>query len=212
MADQEAAAMLDAVAGYYEDKLSRHGATARGMDWNSEDSQRLRFEQLCRLLPAAGAFSLNDVGCGGGELRAFLHGAGAQVDYLGVDISPAMIEAAHARAGALPCTRFIAGTAPDRTADYSVASGIFNVRLQVPDTQWREHLLSTLEAMNDCSRRGFAFNCLTSYSDPERMQPHLYYADPLALFDLCKRRYARDVALLHDYGLYEFTMIVRKES
>jgi hypothetical protein len=57
---------------------------------------------------------------------------------------------------------------------------------------------------------GFAFNCLTSYSDAERKRDYLYYADPCALFDLCKRRYSRNVALLHDYGLYEFTLLVRK--
>ena len=39
---------------------------------------------------------------------------------------------------------------------------------------------------------------------------YLYYADPGRLFDLCKRRYSRNIALLHDYGLYEFTILVRK--
>jgi hypothetical protein len=58
--------------------------------------------------------------------------------------------------------------------------------------------------------KGFAFNALTSYSDPERMKNTLYYADPCRLFDLCKREFSRDVALLHDYGLYEFTILVRK--
>ena len=54
------------------------------------------------------------------------------------------------------------------------------------------------------------YNLLTKYSDKEFMQSYLYYADPCALFDLCKRRYSRHVALLHDYGLYEFTILVRK--
>jgi hypothetical protein len=43
------------------------------------------------------------------------------------------------------------------------------------------------------------------------MRPDLYYGDPCALFDHCKRRYARNVAVLHDYGLYEFTILVRKD-
>ena len=30
------------------------------------------------------------------------------------------------------------------------------------------------------------------------------------MFDLCKRRYSPRVALLHDYPLYEFTVLVRK--
>ena len=41
------------------------------------------------------------------------------------------------------------------------------------------------------------------------MRPDLFYADPCWLFDQCKRRHSRDVALLHDYGLYEFTILVR---
>ncbi|KAQ37574.1 hypothetical protein AJ39_03274, partial [Mycobacterium tuberculosis MD14844] len=65
---------------------------------------------------------------------------------------------------------------------------------------------------NAASRRGFSFNCLTSYSDASKMRDDLYYADPCALFDLCKRRYSKSVALLHDYGLYEFTILVRKAS
>ena len=60
------------------------------------------------------------------------------------------------------------------------------------------------------SSRGFAFNCLTSYSDADKMRDDLYYADPCKLFDRCKRRYSRRVALLHDYGLWEFTILVRK--
>ena len=46
----------------------------------------------------------------------------------------------------------------------------------------------------------------------ERMKDYLFYADPGELFDHCKRRYSRWVALLHDYGLYEFTILVRKEA
>ncbi len=68
-----------------------------------------------------------------------------------------------------------------------------------------------LDVLDRTSRSGFAFNCLTSYSDADKMREYLYYADPCALFDLCKRRYSRNVALLHDYGLYEFTILVRKQ-
>jgi hypothetical protein len=70
--------------------------------------------------------------------------------------------------------------------------------------------VETLDMMNISSGAGFSFNCLTSYSDADRMRGDLFYANPLDLFDLCKRRYSRQVALLHDYELYEFTMIVRK--
>ena len=69
-----------------------------------------------------------------------------------------------------------------------------------------------LDGLDRSGRRGFAFNCLTAYADPALMRDDLFYADPAAYFDLCKRRYSREVALLHDYGLYEFTIIVRKNQ
>jgi hypothetical protein len=51
---------------------------------------------------------------------------------------------------------------------------------------------------------------LSTYSDPEKRRDDLFYADPCEMFDLCKRRFATRVALLHDYPLFEFTVIVRK--
>jgi hypothetical protein len=42
------------------------------------------------------------------------------------------------------------------------------------------------------------------------MKDYLYYADPMKLFDHCKKKYSKKVAILHDYPLYEFTLLVRK--
>jgi len=63
-----------------------------------------------------------------------------------------------------------------------------------------------------CSK-GFSFNMLTRYSDADRMaqRPDLFYGDPLFFFDFCKCEFSRNVALLHDYGLYDFTILVRKD-
>jgi SAM-dependent methyltransferase len=199
--------MLDAVGRYYGDKLAQHGASPRGADWNSAESQELRFAQLVKVCEPQARFSLNDIGCGYGALVDYLSRLGKECDYLGVDISAPMVATARQLH---PQARFLVGERADRSADYSVASGIFNVRLSARDDDWLAHVHSTLHAMDAGSRRGFAFNCLTKYSDPARMQDYLYYADPAALFDYCKTRFSRDVALLHDYGLYEFTVVVRK--
>jgi hypothetical protein len=72
-------------------------------------------------------------------------------------------------------------------------------------------MLFTIRQMSNLSYKGFAFNALTSYSDPQHVRPDLYYANPCFLFDYCKRNFFKQVVLLHDYGLYEFTIIVRKE-
>lgn len=203
--------LLDQVARYYDGKLRAHGQTPQGVDWNGEDSQKLRFAQLCRILDRSGPVSINDLGCGYGAFAEYVVQSHPHtVQYNGYDVSQAMIDAARRRLGEgnsyyLACT-----SQPDRIADYTVASGTFNVRMERPDVEWQAYLEQTLDVMDKASTRGFAFNCLTSYSDADKMRDDLYYASPTALFDLCKRRYARNVALLHDYGLYEFTLLVKK--
>lgn len=205
--------LLLSVADYYSAKLAEHGETARGVDWNGEVSQMVRFEQLCRLIGEGSApFSINDLGCGYGALVAHLRSAYVAFDYRGFDVSAAMIHAANAKHSGSECVSFVETAVPDRIADYGVASGIFNVRLDACIHAWQSHVERTLDSLNATSSKGFSFNCLTSYSDADRMQDYLYYADPLVWFDLCKRKYSRQVALLHDYGLYEFTVLVRKEG
>ncbi|MDM0122297.1 class I SAM-dependent methyltransferase [Variovorax arabinosiphilus] len=210
MAEIENTGLLAEVAGYYSDKLSRHGQSPRGVDWNGEEGQVLRFKELCRVIDFTRTFSVTDLGCGYGALYDHLSSQQVVFDYLGVDVSRSMVEAARTRLAGRDNARLIHAGAPDAVNDYGVASGIFNVRLGRTDAEWQAYVEQTLDALDRSSRLGFSFNCLTSYSDTDRMRPDLYYADPLRLFDLCKRRYSRNVALLHDYGLYEFTILVRK--
>jgi len=198
------------VADYYAAKLAEYGETPQGVDWNSEESQVLRFEQLNKVIDASLGFSLNDLGCGYGALFDYLQSHYQGFTYNGCDVSASMIRAAQNRYAHHPNARFAIAAKPPDTADYGIASGIFNVRLGRNDAEWRDHLEDSLDGLDHTSRHGFAFNCLTSYSDADKMRDYLYYADPCALFDLCKRRYSRHVALLHDYGLYEFTILVRK--
>jgi SAM-dependent methyltransferase len=205
------ASLLDEVATYYSEKLAEHGDTPRGVDWNGEDSQLVRFAQLCKIIdPKAPIFSLNDLGCGYGALLDYLRDKHAKCKYLGVDVSQAMINVAEQRHATKDHARFITDAEPDQTADYGLASGIFNVRLGRSDAEWFDHLQFTLDVLDRTSSLGFAFNCLTSYSEENKRRHYLYYADPCRLFDLCKSRYSPQVALLHDYGLYEFTILVRK--
>lgn len=201
---------LKDVADYYSAKLAEHGETPRGVDWNGAESQRLRFEQLKKIIDHPAGFCINDLGCGYGAFYEYLCLHYADFAYRGIDVSGDMIRAAQARYLSHGKACFVMAAEPSEVANYGVASGIFNVRLGRDDAQWREHLQNTLDALDRTSSEGFAFNCLTSYSDTDKMRNYLYYADPCLLFDLCKRRYSRDVALLHDYGLFEFTILVRK--
>lgn len=203
--------LIDEVAAYYSRKLAEHGATPQGVDWNGEAGQELRFAQLARIIDPGRPYSVNDLGCGYGALLDFLRRRPEALDYCGIDVSAEMVSTAQARYLGQAGVRFINTSTPDRTADYGMASGIFNVRQDRCDDEWRAYIEKVLHTLDLTSRRGFAFNCLTAYSDADKMRAYLYYTDPLWIFDYCKRRFSSEVALLHDYGLYEFTILVRKQ-
>lgn len=196
-----------AAGSYYTRRFQEHGATAAGVDWSSRESQELRFVQLLKVTDShPGALSLIDYGCGFGALATFLEPA---VEYRGFDVSEPMIE--YARQEHVDSSRVFTTVESELdTADFAVASGVFNVKQSASADEWQEYVVAMIARLDALSTDGFAFNMLTSYSDTDRMRDDLYYGDPLFFFDLCKRRFARNVALLHDYGLYEFTLLVRK--
>lgn len=204
--------ILERVASYYDERVREHGETARGVDWNSAASQELRFAQLLKILPAASTgYSILDYGCGYGALVDALAARGDSFRYYGFDVSDEMISRAQRRHARPDCT-FGTDLSVLGSADYAVASGVLNVKLDVPTEEWRAHVTRILGDLHRASAKGFAFNALTSYSDADRMVEQLFYADPCELFDDCKRRFSPQVALLHDYGLYEFTILVRKDG
>ncbi len=198
---------------YYEKTLAENGVSAKGVGWKNEEAQYIRFAQLAKILSAEGSFSINDLGCGIGDFVAFLDKCcNGSYQYRGYDVLKEMVELAEKNyASSQNCQfKLITDASQMDEVEYTIASGIFNLRYGASDTEWTEYTLNTLQAMNLKSTKGFAFNALTKYSDPEYMQPHLFYSDPLFLFDYCKRNFAKDVALLHDYQQYDFTILVRK--
>ena len=201
--------ILKQVQDYYTEKVQTHGASAKGVDWKNEESQYLRFRKLAEIIKEQQDFSINDLGCGYGAFVSYLDDHYSAFDYRGVDLSNSMIEEANKSFGDRGHCTFIQGASFPEQADYTVASGIFNVRLSTPIEDWQAYVINTLDMMCERSLSGFSFNCLTSYSDSDRMRSDLYYADPCFFFDYCKRHYSSRVSLIHDYELYEFTVLVR---
>jgi SAM-dependent methyltransferase len=195
---------------YYENRLSAHGATPAGVDWNSRESQELRFAQLARLWQHEPDASLLDYGCGYGALAAYVRGQGHRGRYVGFDVSDSMVDAARTHLASLADCRVTSQRAGLQAADYAVASGVFNVKQDATAEVWTTYVWDTIADLAALGTRGFAFNALSSYSDVEKRRPDLFYADSLMLFDRCKRELSRFVTLLHDYPLYEFTLIVRR--
>jgi SAM-dependent methyltransferase len=197
------------VGEYYTSKVIGHGATPQGVDWSSKESQSLRFEQLLKVCDHQNHLSINDYGCGYGALIDYMNSQKYQFSYFGYDISPQMLKQARETYDSRHIV-FCDRKSDLPISDYTVASGIFNVKQNVEGDEWQKYILLILDDLSNLSLRGFAFNILTKYSDAEKMRSDLYYADPCFLFDYCKTNFSKNVAILHDYNLYEFTIVVRK--
>ena len=202
--------ILDTVNNYYTEKVKEHGVNPKGDDWNSVESQELRFKQLCSVIEPNDSFSILDFGCGYGAMLDYLTNTKGAFNYTGLDISEEMIAQGVKTHADNKSATWKTKLAEGEVFDYTIASGVFNVRLDIGDDEWKQYITSTLDIINKHSTKGFAFNMLTSYSDKEYMRDYLYYADPAFFFDYCKRNFSKYVALLHDYPLYEYTIIIKK--
>lgn len=195
---------------YYAQKVGASDASTQ-MGWKSQWAQEVRFIQLLKVVEGNTDFSINDLGCGNGSLYHFMKPTFGtkNFSYFGYDILPEMLAEANKLNPDGDFT-LIKSASEMNHADYTVASGIFNLKYNANDAQWLEFIHDTIADMWAKSGKGIAFNCLTGYSDAEFMRPELYYTDALALFDFCQKKFTRHLALLHDYREYDFTMILRK--
>ena len=95
-------------------------------------------------------------------------------------------------------------------SEFSVASGIFNVRIDEPLRLWESFVKDTLHAMATSSRRGFAVNFLrplpAALDDGSR---ELYRPRPERWARFCESALGLRVQMLDGYGLREVTLLVR---
>lgn len=201
------------VRAYYSEAIEQHGPTPLGVDWPNVASQYLRFLQLLKLCDFDRPFSLNDFGCGYGALLDYLalRHRGAQVTYNGIDLSPLMISTASRRWAKRPRTTFVVASRCVKTADYAVASGVFNVRLGQPLEAWEAYVQQILRDLCGHSRIGFAVNFMLPHDDAT-VERELYRTPRSPWIRFCREELGCVVKPLAGYGLREFTLLARRKS
>jgi len=200
------------VRDYYSGTIERHGPTPLGVDWPNAASQYLRFIQLLKLCDFERPFSLNDFGCGYGALLEYLamRHSEAEIAYRGIDISASMIAAARERWKSHRRAEFVVGSRCGRIADYSLASGTFNVRLGHPRGDWERYIETILSNLHARSRIGFAVNFMLPHDD-KPAEDELYRSRPRRWVAFCRKELGCTVRVLEDYGLREFTLLIRRK-
>lgn len=140
---------------FYNKAYKKHGITARGLNWHSEKSQKIRFEVLSRFIKdEISSSSIVDAGCGFGDFYFFLQKQNLiPKRYVGIDCMQDFIDIAKKRL--FDTTFTCRDILRDELiyADWYVASGSLNI-LNSFDT-WM-----FLEKMLAYSKVGVVFNIL----------------------------------------------------
>jgi len=201
------------VENYYKNRDSQNDNYAK-MGWKSKLAQEIRFKQLLRAFDFHNGTIINDLGCGIGDLFTYFQekNKNNKFHYYGYDIIDTMIFESQKIHNNNNNATFIKinDCSEMNQADFTFASGIFNLKFKTSKKEWNNYIFETIRTMHKKSNIGTSFNCLTKYSDPEFMKKELYYSDPLKIFDFCKKELSKNICLFHDYNEYDFTISIRK--
>lgn len=182
---------------FYSAAIKKHGDSSRGVHWNSVYSQEKRFEVLLSFIADEG-FSIVDAGCGFGDLYTYLQKKEIVFsDYVGLDLSPKMVEIAKEKTG---CKIFECDICRDLLpqADYYVCSGAMNI-LSRFDTY-----LFIRNCYEACTK-GFVFNLLMG-EDDSLVYNHFYPEELQSLFDELEAK----VVVKKGYLRHDFTVYLEK--
>ena len=140
---------------FYKRVIKKYGISARGVHWDSEESQYIRFEILTKFIKNDIKDStIIDAGCGFGEYYNYLYDNNLKPKkYIGIDCEEEMITQASKR---FLNTKFVLkNILEDKlpTSDYYVCSGAMN-------TLDENEVLSFIKRSYRASEKGFIFNFL----------------------------------------------------
>jgi SAM-dependent methyltransferase len=201
---------IEAILDHYEPRIGPQRENYDILDWASPVTQQARFRVLADNVDLQGK-SLLDVGCGLGDLRAYLKLRGIEADYTGVDVSEKMVQAALQRQ---PDGRFLRVDLfdsqrpcpfPDGGFDVVYCSGIFNLDLGnnlqfVPQAVGQFlHLARHCVVCNMLHKRAGKGDGTYFFYDPAEVLPSL-------------RELSGAVRLIDDYLPNDFTVICHKSG
>lgn len=191
------------IAKLYDERVKKFGCGAQSVGWKSKDQQWLRFQVLTKNIILANQ-SIIDLGCGFGDLYEFLCESGSIPKcYTGIDISDEVLKIASEKYNKISDVSFQKRQLILKTEDvydYAVASGSLNYKFPINMNEYLENFIAVYEI---CVRKGLLVNLLSTNVDYIQ-EIHAHYSPEYvgAVF----RKYFREVRVIENYGLYEFTV------
>lgn len=191
---------------FFSKLVNKYGENLGSVNWRSKSSQMVRFEKLFKI-GVTNRNSILDIGCGIGDMYKYINNLQLDVKYLGIDITPKMVEFCKER---FPENKNHFQNVDILTLkdefikyDWVFASGIFYLLKVKPF----DAAIELIHKMYSFSKKGVAFNSLSSWA--ENKTENEFYMDPLKLLDRLKNDYP-NLVFFHDYHPSDFTIYIYK--
>jgi SAM-dependent methyltransferase len=202
------------IAKHYDNCLTTHGDTPRGMDWPNIEGMMTRYKIMADLIRSKESCKLLDLGCGTGAFHQYLTLHNHDVWYVGADINKNFIDLCKQKYPKTDFTQIDILSEEDHQAfwkygyDYVVMNGIFTVKRELTQDTMLEFLSRMLLTIWPHVNDGMAFNVMSKQVAWERDDLFHLSCEQLASF-ICNKLGTRNFTF-RNYGLYEYTTYVYK--
>ncbi|MCT6814937.1 MAG: class I SAM-dependent methyltransferase [Lysinibacillus fusiformis] len=193
---------------HYKSLFEKYGDSHKSSQWADRESQEKRFQYLLEIadIKQLEGKKLLDFGCGTGHLATYLTEQNIDVQYIGIDIVPELLECAKVKH---PESRFYSvDEIPDEKYDYIIISVVFNNKMEDNVTFFQD----TIKNLVERCEKGIAFNMLSHYVD--YYDDNLFYFKPEEVFCFLKENISPYIAIRNEYQLkpntipFEFTTYI----
>ena len=185
------------VRAYYEPRLAATDDCYEAVGYTAPEFATTRYAILSEVGSLTKA-SVLEVGCGIGNLLAYMKENGFKGEYTGLDLMPEMIAQARQRH---PEARYIEGDLLQmkngEAADYVIASGVYQHAS-------KDLFHRSIAAMFQRCKVAAAFNMFSMWCPAESRNEYLF-ADPLETMEFC-RQFTSHLILRHEYMPHDFTI------
>ena len=209
--DTPQAAIVAACEAY----LDLHGDSYLGVGWTKSQAEvDRRYEVMLDVVRETDAdVSLLDFGCGLSHLHEHIRRTGrAGLRYAGLDVSEKFLAASRAKFPETPFYDVDVLEHPDDLPGfhYVVLNGVFTLKVHNSYDEMWSYFTKLVQAVFAKAERGIAFNVMSKQVDWERED--LFHVPFDALASFLTAKISRHFVIRHDYGLYEYTVYVYRQT
>ena len=202
------------IIDHYEDCLARHGDSYLGVDWPNEKDAAKRYGVMLDVVREKSVgLTLLDFGCGASHLYPYLlQSPIAGIEYYGLDASAAFCALSIDKypQNDYICLDVLSEPERMKEYDYVVMNGVFTEKRNLSFNEMFDYFKKVMRVVFPKARRGIAFNVMSKAVDWERED--LFHLSIDTLISFLFKELSRHVIIRNDYGLYEYTVYVYKDS